>query len=58
MVLRPDDFTEQAQDALRLSQEIPIRCRHSQWDAEHILMALLEQEGGTTVTVPETVGEK
>ena len=56
MILRPDDFTEQAQDALRLSQEIPIRYRHSQWDAEHILMALLEQEGGTTAEILAEIG--
>ena len=56
MILRPDDFTEQAQDALRLSQEIPVRYRHSQWDAEHILMALLEQEGGTTAEILAEIG--
>ena len=46
MVLRPDSFTEQAQEVLRQSQEIVRRYRHSQWDAEHILMALLGQDEG------------
>ena len=46
MVLRPDNFTEQAQEVIRESQEMVRRYRHSQWDAEHILMALLEQEQG------------
>ena len=44
MVLRPDQFTEQAQEVLGTSQEIVRRYRHSQWDSEHILMALLEQK--------------
>ena len=46
MVLRPDSFTEQAQEVLRLSQEMVRRYLHSQWDAEHILMALLGQDEG------------
>ena len=46
MMLRPDSFTEQAQEVLRQSQEIVRRYRHSQWDAEHILMALLGQDEG------------
>ena len=46
MVLRPDNFTEQAQEVLRESQEVVRRYRHQQWDAEHILTALLEQKDG------------
>ena len=46
MVLRPDEFTEQAQEVLRESQELVRRYRHSQWDVEHVLLALLELEGG------------
>ena len=46
MVLRPDNFTELAQEVLRESQEMVRRYRHSQWDAEHILMALLDQNQG------------
>ena len=41
-------FTEQAQEALTASQELVRRYRHSQWDVEHILLALLEQETGIT----------
>ena len=37
MMLRPDRFTEQAQQVLANSQEIVRRYRHSQWDVEHIL---------------------
>ena len=46
MVFRPEQFTEQAQEILAKSQEIVRRYQHSQWDSEHILMALLEQESG------------
>ena len=46
MVLKPDDFTEQAQEILGKSQEVVRRYRHSQWDVEHVLMAILEQPEG------------
>ena len=46
MVLRPEQFTEQAQEVLHSSQEMVRRYRHSQWDAEHVLLALLELENG------------
>ena len=46
MVLRPEKFTEQAQQVLSSSQEIVRRFKHSQWDVEHVLLALLEQEQG------------
>jgi len=39
-------FTEQAQEALASSQELVRRYRHNQWDVEHILLALLQQEKG------------
>ncbi len=39
-------FTEQAQEALTLSQELIRQYHHSQYDVEHILMALLQQERG------------
>ncbi len=56
MVLRSDNFTEQAQEVLRESQEIVRRYRHQQWDAEHILMALLEQEDGIALEVLSELG--
>ena len=51
MVLRPDQFTEQAQEVLATSQEIVRRYKHSQWDSEHILMALLEQREGVPAKI-------
>ena len=56
MVLRPDQFTEQAQEVLASSQEIVRRYRHSQWDSEHILMAILEQEKGVPTEILRELG--
>jgi len=39
-------FTEQAQEALAASQQLVMQYHHSQWDVEHILLALLQQEKG------------
>ena len=56
MVLRPDQFTEQAQEVISKSQDIFRRYRHSQWDVEHILMALLEREQGVPVEILKELG--
>ena len=56
MVLRPENFTEQAREVLRQSQEIIRRYRHAQWDAEHILMALLQQEQGVPAAILAELG--
>jgi ATP-dependent Clp protease ATP-binding subunit ClpC len=56
MVLRPDDFTEQAKEVLQASQEIVLRYRHTQWDSEHVLLALLEQEKGIPAEVLRELG--
>jgi len=46
--LRQDRFTEQAQEVLAASQEMVRRYHHNQWDVEHVLLALLEQDKGVT----------
>ena len=46
MVLRPEQFTEQAQEVLHNSQELVRKYRHNQWDVEHVLFSLLELENG------------
>ncbi|MBE0431281.1 MAG: AAA family ATPase [Dehalococcoidia bacterium] len=46
--MRQDRFTEQAQEVLAASQELVRRYHHNQWDVEHVLLALLEQEKGIT----------
>ena len=56
MVLRPDDFTEQGQHTLSLSSEIVRRYNHTQWDVEHILLALLEIDDGVAVEVLRKLG--
>jgi ATP-dependent Clp protease ATP-binding subunit ClpC len=54
--LRPERFTEQAQEVLAASQELLRRYRHNQWDVEHILLALLEQEKGITGDILQMLG--
>jgi len=44
--MRQDRFTEQAQEALSRSQELVRSFRHSQWDVEHVLLALLQLPKG------------
>jgi ATP-dependent Clp protease ATP-binding subunit ClpC len=56
MVLKPDDFTEQGQEVLNLSQAIVRRYRHSQWDVEHVLLALLEISNGVTSQILQEIG--
>ncbi len=54
--MKPPKFTEQAQEVLAASQELVRHFRHSQWDVEHILLALLQQEGGVTAEILREVG--
>ena len=54
--MRPERFTEQAQDVLAASQELVRRYHHNQWDVEHILLALLEQEKGITRDIFQMLG--
>jgi len=44
--MRQEKFTEQAQEALAASQQLVMQLHHNQWDVEHILLALLQQERG------------
>jgi len=54
--MRQERFTEQAQEALALSQEIVRQYHHSQWDVGHILLALLRQEGGLVGDILKELG--
>ena len=56
MTLRSEDFTEQAQLVLQDSQELVRSYRHSQWDVEHVLMAMLNQEDGIPGRILEHLG--
>lgn len=44
--MKPERFTEKAQEAIGASQMLVREYRHNQWDVEHILLALLRQEEG------------
>ncbi|MFC1911310.1 ATP-dependent Clp protease ATP-binding subunit [Chloroflexota bacterium] len=54
--MKPERFTEQAQEVLAASQELVRRYHHNQWDVEHVLLALLEQEKGITRDIFQTLG--
>ena len=56
MTLRSEDFTEQAQQVLQNSQELVRNYRHSQWDVEHVLMAMLNQEDGIPARILDHLG--
>ena len=51
MVLRPEQFTEQAREAIGNSQELVRNYRHSQWDVEHILLSLLDLDNGLPASI-------
>lgn len=52
-MMRQDRFTEGAQEVLAASQELVRKERHSQWDVEHVLMALLTHERGVAPAIFE-----
>ncbi|MSQ16749.1 MAG: AAA family ATPase [Dehalococcoidia bacterium] len=56
MLLKPEQFTEQAREVLQNSQELVRRYRHSQWDVEHILLALLDLERGLPTEILNELG--
>ena len=56
MVLKPERFTEQAFEMIQASQEIVKKSRHTQWDVEHIFLALLEQPDGLASDILEKLG--
>ena len=56
MVLRPEQFTEQAQEVIRHSQELVHHYQHTQWDVEHILLALISLDDGIPARILEELG--
>jgi ATP-dependent Clp protease ATP-binding subunit ClpC len=54
--MKPERFTEQAQEVLAASQELVRRYHHNQWDVEHVLLALMEQEKGITKDIFQALG--
>jgi len=55
-MLKPENFTEQAQEMLSESQDLVRRYKHSNWDVEHILLALVNTEDGLTSTILSSLG--
>ena len=56
MVMNPEQFTEHAREVIGASQELLRSYQHSQWDVEHVLMALLENEEGVPVSILAEIG--
>ncbi len=55
-MMRQDRFTEQAQEALAASQEMVRKQRHTQWDVEHVLAAMLDHPAGFARQIIERAG--
>ena len=49
-------FTEKAQDGLREAQSLAARYSHQQIDVEHLLLALLDQQGGLASSILAKAG--
>ena len=56
MVMRPDKYTEKAQEVMRTSQELVKEKNHNQWDVEHLVLAMLEQAEGVALEILEKLG--
>ena len=56
MVMSAEQFTRQAQEAIQSSQELVRRYQHSQWDVEHVLLALVALEDGLPSRILHELG--
>ncbi len=54
--MRFDKLTIKAQEALQIAQSVAQRHEHSNIEVEHMLLALMEQDGGLTIPLLEKVG--
>ncbi len=52
----PNRLTEKSQEALAASQRLAGRLGHRQLDVEHLLLALLDQEGGLATSILSRAG--
>jgi ATP-dependent Clp protease ATP-binding subunit ClpC len=55
-MMKPEKLTEQAREMLAASQELVGQYRHNQWDVEHILLALLQQENSVPMDILKELG--
>ena len=56
MVLRPEQFTEKALAVIQKSQEILAEYMHTQWDTEHLLLAMLDEKDGVAFDLFDGLG--
>jgi len=49
-------FTEKALEALQITQAVLQRFHHTQMDADHLLLAMLEQPDGTVLKIVQQMG--
>ncbi len=54
--MRPERFTEKAQEILASSQELVQNMKHTQWDVEHVLLAILEENSNLGFEILEIAG--
>ncbi len=54
--MRQGRFTEQAEEVVAASHQMVMQYQHSQWDVEHILLALLQQEKGLVSGILQELG--
>jgi ATP-dependent Clp protease ATP-binding subunit ClpC len=54
--MKQERFTEQAQEAIAASQQLVTQLHHNQWDVEHVLLALLQQERGLVGDILRELG--
>src|SRR5262245_42410902 len=55
-MMRQDRFRQQAQEVLAASQDMVRTQRHSQWDVEHVLLALLQHQDGLGARILDNMG--
>ena len=55
-MMKPEKFTEQAQEIIDLSQKLVWEYHHAVWDVEHVLLALLRQENSVPADVLKELG--
>lgn len=54
--MRQEKFTEQAQEVLAASQGLVHQFKHSQWDVEHIFLAMLSHQDGIAREIIKKAG--
>ncbi|MSQ14171.1 MAG: AAA family ATPase [Dehalococcoidia bacterium] len=54
--MRPENLTEAAREAIAASQQFVREMRHAQWDVEHVLLALLDQQESIPAQILKELG--